>query len=45
MTDPPSVADQPSKLYPVLVGGVGAAEILAPVFTDPLVTAVPPFES
>ena len=31
-------------MYPALVGAVGAAEILAAVFTVPLATAVPLFE-
>ena len=44
-TVPPSVADQPTKVYPALVGAVGAAEIEPPVGNEPAVTAVPPFES
>jgi hypothetical protein len=44
MAVPPSVADQAEKVYPARVGAVGAEEILAAVFTVPLVTAVPPFE-
>ena len=44
-TDPVVVADQPANVYPARVGAVGAAEILAPVLTDPDVTADPPCES
>ena len=43
-TVPPSVADQPARVYPARVGGVGAAEIDPPVVNDPLETDVPPFE-
>jgi hypothetical protein len=42
---PPSVADHPANVNPSRVGSVGAAEIDPPVVKDPLVTAVPPFES
>ncbi len=42
---PPSVADQAEKVYPARVGAVGAEEMLAAVFTVPLVTDEPPFES
>jgi hypothetical protein len=44
-TLPVSVTDHPLNVYPALVGAVGADAMLAPVFTDPLVTALPPFES
>ena len=44
-TDPEVVEDQPANVYPVLVGAVGAAEILAPVCEPPFVTADPPCES
>jgi hypothetical protein len=42
---PPSVADQPSKVYPLRVGAVGALAIDSPVIKESLVTAEPPFES
>ena len=42
---PPSAADHAEKVYPALVGAVGATEIFAPVFTEPEVTALPPWES
>ena len=41
---PPSVADQAENVYPARVGAVGAEEILAAVFTEPLLTVVPPLE-
>jgi hypothetical protein len=40
--DPPSVADHPVKVKPVLVGAVGS-ETLPPVVNDPFETDVPPF--
>ena len=42
ITEPVDVADQPLNVYPSLVGAVGAVEMLAPVLTDPAVTALPP---
>ena len=43
-TVPPSVADQPARVYPARVGAVGALAIEPPVVNDPLETDVPPFE-
>jgi hypothetical protein len=40
--DPPSVADHPAKVKPVLVGALGSATV-PPVVKDPFETDVPPF--
>ena len=45
ITDPPSVNDQPDKVYPARVGAVGADEIEPPVTKLPLETEVPPLLS
>ena len=41
--DPPSVADHPAKVKPVLVGALGSVR-LPPVVNAPFETDVPPLE-
>ena len=41
----PSVANQPAKVYPSLVGAVGAAPTVLSVVVVAAVTLDPPFES
>ena len=45
IAEPLDVVDQPAKVYPVLVGGVGALAILPPTAVDAALTDVPPCES